>query len=139
MKCLCLEVLVGKRDTEKWGMASVPSLVALQDLPMLFKGGLKAAKMATIPMVKRSIKSAGKSAIPIIKRKAKSLGKYALRKCIGMLSDFLAQKVFDTTGISRTGQGRHRGRKAKKRKASQLKSRRRQTKRRKTSPVDIFG
>ena len=118
-----------------YGLGAFFGGLARSALPMLFKGGLKAAKMATITMVKRSIKSAGKSAIPIIKRKAKpminkgakSLGKYALRKCIGMLSDFLAQKVFDTTGIRRTGQG------------SRLKSRRRQTKRPKTSPVDIFG
>ena len=69
----------------------------------------------------------------LLKRGAKSLGKVALRKGIGMLSDYLAQQGIDTSGISQTGQGQRRGRKAKKRKACGSKGRRQQTKRRKTS------
>ena len=78
-----------------YGLGALFAGLARSAIPVLFKGGLRAAKRAAIPMLKRSVKSAGKAGVPMIKHKAKpmlkkgakSLGKYALRKGIGMLSD----------------------------------------------------
>ena len=144
-----------------YGLRALFGGLARSAIPMLFKGALRAAKRAAVPMVKRGVGSAGKAAVPMVKRKikssmpvqkrkaipvfkkaAKSIGKAGLRKSIGVLTDYLAQKGVDTSGIdtdvvSQTGQGQRR--KAKKRRACGSKSRRQQTKRRKRSPVDIFG